>query len=605
MEHNKRNKHEKRTLSDKRNQRQDRYQSEKNKQPAKEASTYWKTAAMWLYSDPGPRRAIPVLALLTSALLIPFSGKAFHMDDTLFLKAAHQIITYPFNPYGFTVNWYMLGKPMAEVMKNPPLASYYIAAVASLFGLSEVALHLAFLPFAIAVIIGIYTLARHIGAPPVFAALAFLTSPLFLVSSTNIMCDTMMLALFVWGIALWVDGVKGNSNLRLVSAAFLVTLAALTKYFALSALPLMLVYALMRYRRFTSSLLILALPIGVLVGYQFWTATLYGHGLLSAAAEYAKLKHWTGGSVILGKFIIGLGFVGPVLPCIFLLAPRLLRPYLIVVAALLAFDFALLAIWGVVPTGSPPVSEGYRPLLTVELSVLITMGLIILTTTVMSWRSLTDPIVMLLCLWVIGTFIFGGFINWTINVRSLLPLGPPAAILIASRLTAHGIPSIKLTAASLIFATLLSLAVCWGDYRLAGAGREVSARVLSLPRSEGKMIWFQGHWGFQHYMEAGGAKALDVNVYPGDLIVIPNNNTNTYPINPNIVAPVGYIELPASRWVTTNYSGAGFYAHIIGPLPFAFESVPLERYDVFECHNTKAIPSRVLSVLKKNYRRLN
>ncbi len=566
----------------KRNSREKRNQSDKN------APTYWEMASTWLYSDPGPRRAIPVLAILTAALLVPFTGKAFHMDDPLFLKTAHQIIAHPFDPYGFTVNWYISEKPMADVMKNPPLASYYIAAVALLFGWSEVVLHLALLPFAISVILGVYALARQYAASPVLAAMAFLISPYFMVSSTNIMCDIMMLALFLWSIVLWINGIKHNSSLQLVSAIILITLAALTKYFALSALPLMLIYTIIHHRSFRLSLLTLALPIVVLVGYQHWTAILYGHGLLSDAAQYANLNRWAKGSMAWGKIIVGFGFLGPVLPFTFLLAPRLFRPYLLIGYILLSFVAALLIIWGVVHSGAPSVPNGYHLLLTFELSLLIFMGLLIMTIVATSWRLGANPDIILLILWVIGTFIFGCIINWSVNVRTLMPLGPPAAILFVRRLNNQGPPIAQWTVASLIIAALLSLSICWSDYCLAGTGRDAAERLLSLPRSN-CTIWFQGHWGFQHYMEEGGAKAIDVHTSraaPGDIFIIPNNNTNTYHISSAIADYIGSIELPSSHWVTTESSDhvAGFYSHVLGPLPFAFESVPPERYDVFKFH---------------------
>ena len=37
-------------------------------------------------------------------------------------------------------------------------------------------------------------------------------------------------------------------------------------------------------------------------------------------------------------------------------------------------------------------------------------------------------------LWVIGTFLFAAFLNWTVNARSLLPLTPAVAILMTRRL---------------------------------------------------------------------------------------------------------------------------------------------------------------------------
>src|SRR5271170_4473678 len=98
-----------------------------------------------------PRAA---LVLLTLMCLFPFSNKAFHADDPLFIRTAQQIIKHPFDPYGFPIVWYEYQVPMSRVNQNPPLASYYAALVGSLAGWSERALHLGFMLPALAVILG-------------------------------------------------------------------------------------------------------------------------------------------------------------------------------------------------------------------------------------------------------------------------------------------------------------------------------------------------------------------------------------------------------------------------------------------------------------------
>ncbi len=54
---------------------------------------------------------------------------------------------------------------MWRVTENPPLASYYLALAAGIFGWSEIALHFAFLLPALAVILGTHRLARHFCQP--------------------------------------------------------------------------------------------------------------------------------------------------------------------------------------------------------------------------------------------------------------------------------------------------------------------------------------------------------------------------------------------------------------------------------------------------------
>src|SRR5437868_612325 len=71
--------------------------------------------------------AIAGLVLATIACLLPFVGKAVHMDDPLFIWAARQMQSRWWDPYGFNLNWYGTLTPMHEVTMNPPLASAYLA----------------------------------------------------------------------------------------------------------------------------------------------------------------------------------------------------------------------------------------------------------------------------------------------------------------------------------------------------------------------------------------------------------------------------------------------------------------------------------------------
>ncbi|HYL74724.1 MAG TPA: glycosyltransferase family 39 protein, partial [Bryobacteraceae bacterium] len=160
-------------------------------------------------SETPPRtawRPYVLLAALALACLVPFCEKAFHVDDPLFVWTAQQIVKHPLDPYGFNLVWYTNIAPMSEVTKNPPLAAYYSAAIGSAAGWSEIALHLAFLPFALAVILGTYYLAGRFTRDPMLAATATLLTPAFLVSSTSVMCDTMMLAFWILAAILWLEG---------------------------------------------------------------------------------------------------------------------------------------------------------------------------------------------------------------------------------------------------------------------------------------------------------------------------------------------------------------------------------------------------------------
>src|SRR5690606_8994679 len=85
----------------------------------------------------------------------------------------------------------------------------------------------------------------------------------------------------------------------------------------------------------------------------------------------------------------------------------------------------------------------------------------------------------------------------------------------------------------LVMAALWSMWIAVGDYGFAQAARTAANEIAKFARpvdSEfDRRVYFEGHWGFQHYMEAAGFEALDYaapTIGPGDLLAIPANNTN-------------------------------------------------------------------------------
>ena len=213
-------------------------------------------------------RSLFIAALAPVILLTPFISKAFHIDDTVFLWTARHIQSHPLDFYGFMANWYGYEMPMSQINQNPPLVSYYIALVASLFGWGEQALHAAFLLPAVGLSAGIFCLARYLSPAPLTASLIASVSPVFLVSSTNIMSDTMMVAFYVWAAALWVRGFEQKNSVCLFCAGILIAIAALTKYFGITMILLLLIYSLVHQRRVGLWLIYLIIPVIVLLGYQ-------------------------------------------------------------------------------------------------------------------------------------------------------------------------------------------------------------------------------------------------------------------------------------------------------------------------------------------------
>ncbi|MFZ0817260.1 MAG: glycosyltransferase family 39 protein, partial [Candidatus Sulfotelmatobacter sp.] len=251
-----------------------------------------------------------LLAAALFACLLPFSGKAFNIDDTLFLYVARQITRHPLDPFGFKVNWFLDAVPMAYETKNPPFAAYYIAAAATIVGWSERALHLAFLLPALAVVWGTYRLAQRFTKSPLLAAAATLLTPAFLVSANSVMCDTMMVAFWLWAIIFWIEGLEPQKPGYLALSALLITLCALTKYFGAALILLLAAYSLVRLRSLGSWAWYLLAPILVLTGYQHWTKAVYGVRMITSAAHLSTGMRQARQASTLAKTLVDLSFVG-------------------------------------------------------------------------------------------------------------------------------------------------------------------------------------------------------------------------------------------------------------------------------------------------------
>jgi hypothetical protein len=595
----------------------------------------------------------------------------------LFLWSARQILSDPINFYGFSVNWYGHEMPAYLVIKNPPLVSYCFAAIAYLFGWHELAFHCSVLLLAIAVIVGAYRLAGCFCSSPLLAASVSVFTPLFLVSSTTVMCDVMMLSLWVWAIVFWIQGIRRNEGWLLYLASFVIVLCTLTKYIGVSLIPLLFIFSLAHKRKFGVWLLPLLMCALALWWYEYATRELYGFGLLSDAFHYSKEVKNLKTKDHISNVVIGLSFLGGCLINVTILLPILCKKRTIITwligVSLLTFILPLL---GTLNNYQLVDANGVKWSLAVHLSLFLAAGVGFLALCTMDFLDNRDEYGLILSAWIIGIFTFATFLNWTINARSFLPLAPAAGILMVRRLERLTKASKMMPAASiesvqggdageneedvasnrtsckttrirgsiprherkfntlqlqksvrpevskgekdfckrlnsylysslcklgvvcgdlrivllLAVMVLLAFLVTWADYRLANTARDAAIRIGTQYVKDGRTLWFQGHWGFQYYMEKEGAKPLDMKspiAAPGDILVIPSNNTNVYAVNKYQMSLIDTIKLIPASWITTMSPvlGAGFYWDAKGPVPFATGCVPPEEYYVLQLQN--------------------
>jgi hypothetical protein len=459
------------------------------------------------------------------------------------------------------------------------------------FGWSERALHLAFVLPALAVIWGTYRLAERFTNSPLLAGVATLLTPGFLVSANSVMCDTMMLALWLWAIIFWIEGLDAQKPYYLGISVLLITLCSLTKFFGIALILLLPVYSFARQRRIGSWAWYLLPPILALTGYQHWTKAVYGLRMITSAAHVSTGIRQERQASALVRALVDLSFVGGCALPALMLAPFLWARRNILAVCLLSGIAGFLIATGGIGLGGllgPPDFYQHWFGIGIQLTLFIAAGFSVMALAAADAWKRKDADSLLLVLWVFGTFIFAGFLNWTINARAVLPLIPAAGILLARRVDTLGATAMRwrpaILAIPLAAAGAVSLWVTWADTELANSARTAAVLIQQKTVNQPGALWFTGHWGFQYYMESAGAHAVVVDDpprQPGDYLAVAESG-RLFELRPQFVASREVIEIPVNLGITTTQGtlGAGFYSFDLGPLPFAIGRVPPERYEL-------------------------
>lgn len=534
-----------------------------------------------------PKATLALAALVT---LMPFIAKPFNIDDPLFLWAARHIQSHPGNPYDFTVNWYGYSAPMWTITKNPPLACYYLALSALAFGWNEIPLHCSFLFPAIMAILGTYRVARKLCGQPIFASLATLFMPVFLISSTSVMCDTTMLAFWVWAVAFWIEGMEKGDYAPLLLSAVLMTLATLTKYFGIVLIPLLAVYSFIKTRQAGMWAVYFVIPVTGLIAYEYITSELYGRGLIGDAGSYASQSNPFQFIQIPTCSLMALAFTGGCAAISVFLAPFLWSRKTLTLLVLTT----VIAAFAIIYSGTfwmrfEDARVMHHGRIALQVAFWAIGGVTALSLAFADVWERRDADSFLLCLWVVGTFLFAGFVNWTVNGRSILPMAPAVAILLARRLARNGeLTNGRVNNAVVLrsmAAAIFALFVARADYIFAQAAR-LGAETTTAKFGHGPhKLYYLGHWGWQYYMEQLGVSAFvptEKAPSEGDIVAVSLCNANTQ-TDMSKVKLLEHFPVHDGQWIATlnPVAGAGFYSCVFGPLPFGFRRLPSDTVLIF------------------------
>jgi hypothetical protein len=183
---------------------------------------------------------------------------------------------------------------------------------------------------------------------------------------------------------------------------------------------------------------------------------------------------------------------------------------------------------------------------------------------------------------------------WSVVTRFIMFLIPPMVFAAAAHFE-QAWPSAKikrLYVFSLLGILTVTLPLAKVDTDYAAAQKNISHFMTEKYLSQNRMVWFSGHWGLQHYMEAAGAVGLDSSrggwgeVKPRDAVLVPTINTQVIPADRKILAQVGEFQvaepIPLRLMGDGSTSEAAFYSSAWGFLPYAFSLAPLEIFTIVE-----------------------
>lgn len=457
-------------------------------------------------------RAVALIVVLWTAMQLPFVSSAYRVDEPNIIRIAERAAAAPADPYGFYLNWNGIEEEAFHILANPPLVPYWLAVWGTTLSWSESVLHLSMLPFSIIAIVAFAALAAEYAVRPALAAILLIASPGFFLGSQVVMPDVAMLGFFLAALACAVRYMRTGSAWLIWAGFAAGALTPLAKYNGALLGPLLALLWLVGRGRRTGLFVIASGPV---VGLGLWSLgslMIYGRAHVQAIAEFES-----GGTVVILSAILGY-FAFGALPLVLApsSAPRPLTPHILNAVTILLAALMGVCMYAVFPVG-PWASAGFG------LSAGITFRFMLIIAAV-GWQCIDARDVMsgLLIVWIVLVFWFQFGLLFS-SVRYLLPIVPPVVILVLK----HALVRVEAGwfRPALVASLALTLSVAIGDARAANLYRQfVVDRVIPAKEKIAGRFLFDGHWGFQYYMEREGARCLNFFSQPklrdGDVIFI-------------------------------------------------------------------------------------
>ena len=514
------------------------------------------------------RRARLELGTAVSAALLlalPFLGKALHVDEPFFLDRAADLLA--------GVAW----KPSAwaEYNNNPPMILWLLAGALKLVGWREAALRALLLPLDAAAAAFLYLLFARFLERPLAWTLLVLLSPAYAINMGHMMAEKPALAFSAAALYALVVGADERRPRWLAASALLLSLALLSKYAAVAALPAAAWYLHRRAAAPRAILAYLAAACAAPAVFVVWnTATggmvLHGVAATLSGAATGACSRWPHRTRSLLCFFGGLA----VLPMGWPWARGWPRRWALAAGAALLFLPVLDA------ASVRPLDRLFGAWLAAGAAGAF---FAVFAARRARGRDLWLP-------WLLASASVAAA-YWSVMARVVLFALPPFVLALGAAAQEQGGRWSRLAPrAAAAAAAALSLSLGWTDYRYAGAQRELAAELAAGPLAQGRRVWCGAALGLKHYETKAGARILDSarrwdEVRPGDIIVRARTTSNlpppAHPFRANVT--VRSVECAVPLRLLSGFGGeGGFYSNISGFLPFSLSKEPLEEFTIIE-----------------------
>lgn len=524
-----------------------------------------------------------LIAAVVVALTAPFVNKPFFIDDYYHFLMAKGIIENPLRPYDFLSDdenhndaaWEPSIPPR---MVNPPLMHYYMAALIKIFGPRELYLHLGFMIFPLASALALFFIASRFVQTPLPAVLILVVSPVFWITSTSFMLDSVKLTFYLGALAALMRGSEKNSPLFLALSGFFMGAAMLAKYTAAGVFVVAALYLYLYDTSWKKRLWIFIIPAVMIIGWALWNIATYGSPHMLAALARTGASSWNIKALTALIFMSGGGiFTAGVIP--FLVREN--KIYAAILLAVFAFCFFVFSS----SVGGFTATQGALIALWVSVSAAFFMAFSVAA------RGFSKNDVLPVVWFAVAFLTTVPAMGWTAGRYYMTVLAPASIVFV--RIMEVMIPSARarkkalaVTAAvTFVFGALLAAT----DYSQALVYPKVRRDLAAdgVPPSYFKSVAFIGLTG---YLKAAGWRT----VVPGDDVLVPGD----YFLQGAIASPVVWFGDPEIRGrlklvkiyeyksplplrVLSIPASAGFYATSWGALPWSLSTLPLERYRLY------------------------